>query len=744
MPRERNFLLAYGQRLTARVEVPKGGGDKNPPYPFPQAQARIGRRATVVAKQVDALPTRACPGDEVVLALTMHPRYISKSDFPDQLLNTLGLRSVGTRAKRVTPENWGIKKPPKDSLTEEIFVAAPRDRVRRLNQIVSAMTPRSVGADDLSHLEDISFPAGTTKLKNLGDVPAKDRRWLEIVLHNRGRVDVLTAFVDYAQSLQSEVDVARSRHVGGLTFVPVAADANGAEKLADFSFLRVARAMPSLRPLSPSLIRANATVVIPKDLAITTTCRALIFDGGIPDGVRAALAPWVTLIEPPGVGPSVPQFEEHGLGVTSAFLFGPILNPAALARPVCAVDHVRVLDDKVLTPTDPYYFDVLDRMLQYFDDEGHEYDLINLSIGPRLPVDDDDVTLWTASWDARLSGGEWIMSAATGNDGEMDPASGNNRIQPPSDGVNLLSVGACDKSDGTWTRSSYSCVGPGRRPGFGKPDGVIFGGSNAEKFPVLITASTIQDIQGTSFAAPFALRLAATVKAQLGSELSSLAIRALMIHQASNEEGLPSAEVGWGRFEIDPERLITCEDHEALVIYQGELKATEYLRAKIPLPANSTQGNVELEATLVISTEVDPAHASAYTRRGVDVFFRPHLDRYGKPYKGKKPEHPKTAPFLSAKNLYGASESSLREQGFKWEPSRRAKINMRTSSLKSPCFDIYNHHRANGVASATATATKYALVVTVRAPRVKDFYNRVVRAYQNILIPLQPKVQIKV
>src|SRR6185503_3014528 len=86
MARKHNFLLGYGQRLTGPVEVPKGGGDKNPPYPFHQAQSRVTKRARVIAKQVGDLPSKACPGDEVVLAVTMHPRYISKSDFPDQLL----------------------------------------------------------------------------------------------------------------------------------------------------------------------------------------------------------------------------------------------------------------------------------------------------------------------------------------------------------------------------------------------------------------------------------------------------------------------------------------------------------------------------------------------------------------------------------------------------------------------------------------------------------------------------------
>lgn len=30
MARQNNFLLGFGERLTGKVEVPTGGGDKNP------------------------------------------------------------------------------------------------------------------------------------------------------------------------------------------------------------------------------------------------------------------------------------------------------------------------------------------------------------------------------------------------------------------------------------------------------------------------------------------------------------------------------------------------------------------------------------------------------------------------------------------------------------------------------------------------------------------------------------------
>jgi len=33
-------------------------------------------------------------------------------------------------------------------------------------------------------------------------------------------------------------------------------------------------------------------------------------------------------------------------------------------------------------------------------------------------------------------------------------------------------------------------------------------------------------------------------------------------------------------------------------------------------------------------------------------------------------------------------------------------------------------------------------VVSVKAPKVADLYNQVVRAYANILVPMRPRVQI--
>lgn len=737
MARKNNFLLGNGEKLTGPVSIPKGGGPKNPPYEPVEAKQRFQERARKISTPVRSLAQEACPGDEAVISITMHPRYVSKSDFPTPLFNALGLRPVGSRITKVKPDKWGIKKHPKGPvLTEEIFLAGKRSKLLELDTAVKGLSVDSSAAEHLSHIEDISFLTSESKQKNIST------GWLEVVLHNQTRVDVLSAFKKYAAEFGAEVDVKRSRKIGGLTFVPVSTTKSSSKEMTQFQFLRIARSMPTLRPIAPTLLRSvKETVVLPTDNALSPIHRALIFDGGVPASALQKLKQWVTLIEPKNIGPSHPSLEAHGLQVTSAFLFGPIENTKVLRRPVCLVDHVRVLDGA--PSTDPYYYDVLDRILLHIDTDGAKYHLINLSMGPNMPMDDGDVTLWTSALDERFASGKWVVTVAAGNDGKEDHDSGMNRVQPPGDGVNMITVGASDSARFPWNRADYSCIGPGRCPGIVKPDGLAFGGSDKEPFNALAANLEVEGIQGTSFASPLALRSAAAVKAQLGDSLNSLAIRALMIHTVDKPARPNLSEIGWGRFESNPEQLITCEDHEALVIYQGELPLGEHLRAPIPLPANMPKGMLEITATLLIATEVDPGHPSAYTRSGLTVAFRPNASKFTKSKRGIS-STAKTLPFFSPGNMYGGAEFELRDDGHKWEPCHHARKRIRAVSLKNPCFDIYNHRRFEGVATDASVAAKYALVVTVKGKIGSDLYNGIVRAYSNVLIPLQPKIRIEI
>lgn len=188
--------------------------------------------------------------------------------------------------------------------------------------------------------------------------------------------------------------------------------------------------MPSLRPFRPSIVRgvSGFDVTLPTDSALDSASRAVIFDGGIPASARPVLSRWVTLVEPAGIGAAVPDFEAHGLGVTTALLFGPLAPEQVPPTPLCPVDHVRVLDDKTGSTQHPDYFDVLERIVGHLDRNSGLYSYVNISLGPSLAVDDDEVTLWTAALDKRFAHGRCVATVAAGNDGERDAATGLNRI----------------------------------------------------------------------------------------------------------------------------------------------------------------------------------------------------------------------------------------------------------------------------------------------------------------------------
>jgi len=743
MARSNNFLLGLGEKLTGRVEVPTGGGPKNAPYSFERAVERVMQRLEIANSIFSTLETDATPNGEVVVAITLHPRYVSKSDYPRDLLAAQGLRTIGSKSSLVTPEAWGVNQHPDAAYTEQLFVAGTRNDFAAWQNRMPGVTEFARWADELQQVEDLSAFVSTDKLKGF-EGNFNREGLLEVVLHNAGRQEIIEQFLAYVSKLDMRAEVRYRRDIRGLTFIPVRTSFLRAEQLARFTYVRAARPMPTIRPFQPTVLRSSAgpRQPLPKQDAIDPTVTAVIFDGGLSDVAQAALSRWVRYVEPPNIGTPVNDFTSHGLSVTSAFLFGSIDPAQGTTQPVCNVDHVRVLDQNTGDQGEYMYLDALDRIVTHLENNPH-YEFANFSLGPALAADDNDITEWTATLDQFLVAGRTLATVAVGNTGEQDPAHGNNRIQPPSDGVNVLSVGACTSQKAPWARAGYSSVGPGRSPGYVKPDGLSFGGVITEPFITLGQNLELLQDGGTSLAAPNTLRSAAAIKVHLGPSLSPLAIRALMIHRAS-DAGHPRCEVGWGRFEPDFQNLMTCDDDESLTVYQGSLPVGMHLRALVPMPDKPLEGKVTLTATLLIAPEVDPDHPGAYTRSGLEVSFRPHEDVFTEYHDGTTSAHPKSRSFFSAKNLYGPIEASARVAHYKWEPCVKHSERMNASFLKAPCFDIYYHHRQSGQAATLPQPVSYALIISLKAPKVPDLYNQTVRSYANVLVALRPQVQISV
>lgn len=741
---KKNFLLGKGERLTEQVRVPSGPVDKIAPYTFTEAKVRLKPMLDNVVKSIDTLPSNACPDGLVVATMTLNPEYIAKTYYPADLLRAVGLQTVGSRARRIIPEKKSKDREPKETITTELFVIGNRLDFKKWADNIQEWNEISPGAKDLIEIEEINFPESDQKVKNI--ISNDEKIVYEVVLHldeESSEIRYLDLFKNYLRQLGIEASFERRFYSGRLCFLEFEASRNSAKDIATYSLVRVVREMPKLRLLRPTVRSSNhkngVTIDLPDLGAIGRQIKTAIFDGGIP--VNHPICKWATPYDTSGVGPAVDGLLEHGVSVTSAFLFGHIDPKKTIPQPYSLVDHYRVLDAE--PGQNPYeLYEVLDRILDVISTK--KYDFINLSLGPCVPIDDDEIHSWTAILDDYFSDGTTLATIAVGNDGEGDPVINANRVQVPADCVNALSIGACDVPDSNWQRASYSSIGPGRSPGIIKPDLVDFGGSIHRPFLTLDLneGNKLFPTGGTSFSAPSVLRLAAGIKAHFGSSLSALAIRTLLVHSAEDAK-IPKFEIGWGRVARDLEDIVTCDDKVMRVVFQGKITASKFMRAPIPLPNGVLNGMVKVKATLCYATSVDPHHPGNYTRSGLEVTFRPNKNIKRKVEDWEpEPLHAKSKSFFGKVKKAFQTEEELRRDAWKWENCLHAEHRFMGKSLNEPVFDIHYNARAEGHNDTSNQELQYALIITVEAPKIPDFYDQVVRRYATQLEQLQPIIDI--
>jgi hypothetical protein len=741
MPENVRYFLGYGERLTERVPPPGGGGGSDPAYTLQEAVARLAPMLSLTTAAFADLPDAACPDDQAVGVVTLHPQWMAKTSHPQQLLNQYDLRQVGSRPVTVQPEATTKKTAPTPDASSELYVAGSRDAFRAWSRDLQEHP--AIVHEQVRRIEAVRAPEPADRLRNVStrdDAGSSEALLLEVVLHaSESRSDsyIVAGFAAYAESIGAHPELGRRLHAGGLCFLPVEAPVDVIDELVEFAFLRVARPMPRLR-IQPSFERSLPApgltpCPLPTESAVDADLRIAVFDGGLAS--TSPLLAWATPHEPPGIGAGDNRNLAHGHDVTSALLFGSLVPGQPAPRPYGVVDHYRVIDKDA--ENDPYeLYEVLRRVDDVLKSRKHEF--FNLSIGPVLPVEDDEVHPWTALLDAHLSDGNSLASLAIGNTGDLFP-SPESRIQVPADCVNGLSVGAADSQRLGWSRAPYSSLGPGRSPGVIKPDVVAFGGTDTEPFLVYDSgnAPSLSQTRGTSFASPAALRLAAGVRAHFGDRVTALGLKALLVHSAQ-DGGNDRDEVGWGRIPAQVTDIAICTDGMVRVIYQGELSPSQYVRAAIPLPDEPLKGMVAIESTFCYATPTEPQDPGAYTTSGLEVTFRPHSGRYS----SDEATVPKSVSFFKKSAI--ATEQSLRNDAHKWETTLHARQRFQARSLLNPVFDIHYNARNSGGAAKDADKIRYAMVLTVTAPRVADLYDQVVRAYAGRLEALTPVVEIPI
>ena len=91
---------------------------------------------------------------------------------------------------------------------------------------------------------------------------------------------------------------------------------------------------------------------------LNSELRVAVFDGGVPKDCMPSRL--VRRKRVPGtIGPAVPECQAHGVGVTSALLYGSLTHGQSLPQPFTTVDHYRVIDTDTANDPQGHYFDVV-------------------------------------------------------------------------------------------------------------------------------------------------------------------------------------------------------------------------------------------------------------------------------------------------------------------------------------------------------------------------------------------------
>lgn len=727
MAKKTNYLIGKAEELAKITPPPKMDPQSRDLYTIDEVVGRLKPQLEQVNQEFSNLDGSLCPRGYAVAKMTLHPSFIAKGHFPKQLLRDMGVRSIGSKATEVKPDKWMRKGAPEKSPSTSLFIAGKIENFVEFEKKLLGFTKESYAVQDLMKVWSFENIPAISKLKeNNSSIPGYFEVGVQFIPGGTSEF-IKQSFISYAHSLEFDIRDDLSLEVSNLWFIPVIGSPDKAVELARHSFVRVVRPMAPLRSFRP-LVRSlpgSSKAKLPSAPPLASDVRVAILDGGLP--ATHSIGPWLNEYRlSDSSSHDYPGGPDHGLGVTSAFLFGPLPHDGEAPRPYSFVDHHRILDSDI-NGEDPLE---LYRTLTHIEDIliSRQYEFINISLGPDLPIDDDEIHPWTSLLDSYLADGETFLTIAAGNNGEGDVSLGLHRIQVPSDSVNAIAVGASDRSDKTWQKATYSASGPGRAPGRVKPDLLAFGGSHHQYFHVLNAAPYPELVpqQGTSFSAPYLLRKAVGIRALFGHNVTPLAIKALLINSAHRNEQ-DQRQIGWGKVIDEVDRLIQSPDGVAKILYQGKLLPGKYLRVPLPLPKNGINGMVKIKATCCFSTHVDPQDASMYTKAGVEIGW--------KPKKGGKSE-----PFFQ--QVKKATEAELRRDAAKWEPVLHAEKRKIGNLMDEPAFEIHYMARDSGadISATSADIIKYAFLVTLEAPKHKGIFSDILDAYSEILSEIEPRI----
>lgn len=386
-------LFIGGERLRIDVEAPpSGGGEKFEPQTPEQARELLLPMVHSVVEIATSLPSRL-RGERVYIEARLLPNYLAASYFPDVLLSQIRAVPVGSRADTSV---YRTKTKAQESGTRRLILALEDEGLELLESLIGepgrSRTEQQAFAE-IRKVDRISIASSDEVVLTRPEDEGPEITW-EAVLHPATTIQGEAMPLD-ANTMEKWFTLITSlggrshrdfvRQVGGLTFAPVVLSASQANELTRFNPLRALRPMPAIRPRPHFGTRSVSRLSPPiSSLPAATQPLVGVFDGGIHE--PKVISPFFPLgdIDLTSEPPEDDELD-HGTGVTGAVMYG-LVRPGEIAQPPpCPVDSLRVLPAPYV-PDDLEGYWVLDQIKDAVVDNA--YDIVNLSLGPELAVED--------------------------------------------------------------------------------------------------------------------------------------------------------------------------------------------------------------------------------------------------------------------------------------------------------------------------------------------------------------------
>jgi hypothetical protein len=239
-----------------------GFGEGRDPYTFTEAKAFVGPRLEQAVKFMDELPSIACPNNEAVVAVTLHPKFLSKSSYPNDLLKATGLRAIGSKGVTLTPRKSHLESKPSPSAAAELFIAGSRENFRELSVAIRQWSVATPGAGDMNAkvqslwldvLEDL--PPRTVIVFTTNEPDKLSQRFQDRCSHYEFRANATDLEAD-ANALISRIWISELGH----NHAPTMADLGEVSVRGRLSFRRVVKALErqidAVRPAEPVIVES--------------------------------------------------------------------------------------------------------------------------------------------------------------------------------------------------------------------------------------------------------------------------------------------------------------------------------------------------------------------------------------------------------------------------------------------------------------------------------------------------------